>query len=201
MKKFLPTLLIAAILAAGTARAAEDIAFIDLQEVFKQFYKTQMAKDQIRQQADDIKLEREEMEEEVQAMKEEVEVLRADSRDETLSEEVRENKRDQLEEKLVELQRKEQEAVDFEKLRMQQMEQQNTRMTKKLFDEIHESVINYAKSKGFDAVVDRSAQSRVGTDTILYVSTKVDITADVLAALNEGREDIRSEKSDLEVGE
>ena len=201
MKKFLPTLLMVAVLAAGTVHAANDLAFVDMQEVFKQFYKTQMAQEQIRQQADDIKLEREEMEDEVKAMKEEVDVLRADSRDETLSEEVRENKRDQLEEKLVDLQQKEMDAIEFEKLRMEQMKQQNTRMTKKLYDEVHEAVINYSKSKGFDAVIDRSAKAPIGTDIMLYVSTKVDITADVLLSLNEGRENIRAEKTDLEVGE
>jgi len=190
MKRFLPVLLMVAVLSAGVARAADEIAFVDLQEVFKQFYKTQMAKDQIRQQADDIKLEREEMEDEVAVMRDAVELLRTDSRDETLSEEVRESKRDQLEEQLVELQRKEKESADFEKLRMKQMEQQNTRMTKKLFDEIHESVISYARSEGFVSVIDRSAQSRVGTDMVLFVAPKADITADVLLVLNEGHETV-----------
>jgi Skp family chaperone for outer membrane proteins len=188
MKKLIVSLFTAAFMMSGTALAADEIAFVDLQEVFKQFYKTQLAQDQIRQQADDIKMERSEIEDEVKIMKEEIEVLRADSRDDTLSDEVRENKRDQLEEKLVNLQKKEQDMSDFEKLRMQQMEQQNTRMTKKLFDEIHEVVIQYAKAEGYSAVIDRSAQSRIGTDMILYTSPKLDITADVLALLNEGRE-------------
>ncbi|MEA2069242.1 MAG: OmpH family outer membrane protein [Verrucomicrobiota bacterium] len=199
MKKIFPTLTMAALLVAGGAIAAEDIAFIDLQEVFKRFYKTELAQDQIRQQADDIKMEREEIEEEAEVMKEEIEVLRADSRDDTLSDEVRENKRDQLEEKLVELQKKEQDMIDFEKLRMQQMEQQNTRMTKKIFDEIHESIINYAKAQGFSSVIDRSAQSRIGTDTVLYSVPKLDITADVLAVLNEGREKTRAEEPEFKV--
>ncbi|RKX38474.1 MAG: hypothetical protein DRP64_15645, partial [Verrucomicrobia bacterium] len=89
MKKHFPTLLLAAVLFAGGAYAAGDVVFIDLQEVFKRFYKTQLAQDQIRQQADDIKLEREVMEAEVKELKDEVEVLRVDSRDETLSEETR----------------------------------------------------------------------------------------------------------------
>lgn len=200
MKALFRSLLLASLLAGG-ARAADEIAFIDLQEVFKQFYKTQLAQDQIRQQADDIKREREEIEEEVKVMKEAIEVLRTDSRDTALSDEVRANKRDQLEEKLVELQKKEQEMVDFEKLRMQQMEQQNTRMTKKLFDEIHDAVINFAKVKGYAAVIDRSAQSRIGTEAVLYSSPKLDITANVIAALNEGRETTRSQEPEFKVEE
>ena len=201
MKKVLTALILFSILMVGGAQAADEIAFVDLQEVFKQFYKTQLAQDQIRQQADDIKAEREDIEEEIKVMKEEIEVLRSDSRDETLSDAVRENKRDELEEKLVDLQKKEQDMMDFEKLRMQQMEQQNTRMTKKLFDEIHEIVINYAKTQGFSAVIDRSAQSRIGTDNVLFVSPKVDITADVLAVMNEGREGTKADEPEFKVEE
>ena len=145
MKRFLPTLFVTVCLVAGGAHAAQDMVYIDIQEVFKRFYKTQLAQDQIRQQADDIKLEREEMEAEIKDMKEEVAVLRTDSRDKTLGDEVRENKRNQLEEKLVGLQNNEQEMIDFEKLRMQQLEQQNTRMSRKLFDEIQEAVNDYAR--------------------------------------------------------
>lgn len=201
MKRVLQSLFMAAFLVAGAVQAEDQIAFVDVQEVFKRFYKTQLAQDQIRQQADDIKMERDEIEEEVTALKEGIEELRADSRDETLSEDVRANKRDLLEEKLVSLQTKEQEMADFEKLRMQQIEQQNTRMTKQLFDEIHEAVINYAKGKGYASVIDRSAQSRIGTDTVLFVKPEVDITADVLAVLNEGREELKMEEPELKVEE
>src|SRR5210317_918994 len=108
MKLNISTLIATLFILVGAVSAADEIAFVDLQEVFKRFYKTELAQDQIRQQADDIKMERDEIEEEVKVLKEEIEVLRTDSRDETLSDEVRQNKRDELEEKLVELQKKEQ---------------------------------------------------------------------------------------------
>lgn len=199
MKRLFTALSLTFVLMLGTARAEDPIGFVDLQEVFKQFYKTQLAQDQIRQQADDIKMERDEIEDEVKVMKDEIEVLREESRDQMRAEEVRQNKRDQLEEKLVELQKKEQDMNDFEKLRMEQMEQQNTRMTKKLFDEIHEVIIQYGKAQGFSAVIDRSAQSRIGTDMVLYTSPKVDITADILAVLNEGREPTKEKEEEFKV--
>ena len=198
MKSLFPTLLAAALLAVGSVQASDEIAYVDLQEIFKRFYKTQLAQDQIRQQADDIKMERDEMDAEVQALKAEIEALRTDARDATLSEEVRANKRDVLEEKLVALQKKEQEMADFEKLRMEQIESQNQRMTKKLFDEIHETIVSFAKMKGYSSVIDRSAQSRIGTDVVLFASPKFDITADVLNVLNEGR--IGEEASEQRVG-
>ena len=201
MKRFFTPLMLAAVLVVGSVRAADEIAFVDLQEAFKLFYKTQLAQDQIRQQADDIKIEREEIEEEVKLMKEEIDVLRVDSRDDALSEDVRQSKRDQLEEKLVELQKKEKDVADFEKLRRKQMEQQNNRMTKKLFDEIHEVVIRYAKAEGYSAVIDRSAQSRIGTDNVLFISPKVDITAEVLMILNQGHEGTQVEENEVTVEE
>ncbi len=194
MKKLFPILIVAACLFAGGAHAADDIVFIDLQEVFKRFYKTLLAQDQIRQQSADIKMEQESMAAELKEMKEEVEVLRADAHDETLSEEVRENKRNLLEEKLVEMQKQDQEIIEYVKLRQQQLEQQNTRMSRKLFDEIHEAINDFAEEKGYVAVVDRSAQSRSGTQVILYVDAKTDITADLLQVLNEGHEEMVTEE-------
>jgi Skp family chaperone for outer membrane proteins len=201
MKKVFPSLLMAAFLMAGVVQAEDRIAFVDIQEVFKSFYKTLLAQDQIRQQADDIKIERDELEEGIKVLKEEVEVLRADARDETLSVEVRKGKREQLEEKLVNIMAKEKEMAEFEKLRMEQLEKQNARMTRKLFDEIHEAVILYAKAQGYASVIDRSAQSRRGTEVVLYTKPDVDITADVLAVLNEDREGFTVEQSEPKVEE
>jgi len=123
--------------------------------------------------------------------------LRTDSRDATLSDELRENKRNQLEEKLVELQKNEREMIEFEKLRTQQLEQQNTRMSRKLFDEIHEQIIIYSKEKGFSGVIDRSVQSRAGMQVVLFVNPKKDITADILAVMNEGRELLSPEEPSI----
>ena len=194
MKKVFSLLLIGAFMVVGVVQAEDRIVFVDVQEVFKGFYKTQLAQDQIRQQADDIKLEREEMEEEVLALKEEVEALRADARDEMLSAEVRASKRDLLEEKLVNVMAKEREMAEFDKLRREQLEKQNMRMTRTLFDEIHEAVILYAKAQGFTSVIDRSAKSKMGIQIVLFAQVDVDITADLLAVLNEDREGVEIEE-------
>ena len=79
---------------------------------------------------------------------------------------------------------------------MEQLEKQNTRMTRKLFDEIHETVILYGKAQGFASVINRSAKSRGGINIILYTKTEVDITADVLEVLNEDREGFEIDESE-----
>ena len=199
MKKLFPTLIAAACFLALGAQAANEIVFVDVQELFKGFYKTQLAQDQIKQQQTDIKLERETLDAEISVIKEEVEELRTDARNEDLSEEAREGKRDLLEEKLVELQKRDQEGIDYAKLRQQQLEQQNTRMSRKLFDEIHEAISEYATEKGYAAVIDRSSQSRAGTQVVLFVNQTEDITGELLAILNEGREETKVEEAELNV--
>ena len=166
------------------------IVFVDMQDLFTRFYKTQLAQDQIRQQADEMKLEQDIMKDNIEEIRSNVEQLRADSRDAMLSEEVRSNKRVLMEEQLIEMQRLEQEMNEYEKLRTQQIDEQNTRMTKKLFDEIQNQIITYSKAQGFDAVVDRVAQSRIGINVIAYVNPNVDITEAVLKNLNEGYEQV-----------
>ncbi len=178
------------VLLCAFAHAENEIVFVNLKEVFKLFYKTQMVQDQIRQQADDAKFEREIMQKDVEAMRAEIEVIRADSRDEMLSADVRQSKRNLLEEKLVAMQKAEQDIFDFEKLRKEQLGEQNTRMTRKLFDEIQGAVVKYGKMKSYAAILDRSGQSRVGTDLNLYTSAGNDVTAEILQILNEGHEDM-----------
>ena len=162
------------------------IAFVDMQELFTRFYKTQLAQDQIRQQADEMKLEQDIMKDNIEEIRSNIEQLRTDSRDTMLSAEVRSNKRVLMEEQLIQMQRLEQEMNEYEKLRTQQIDEQNTRMTKKLFDEIQDQIITYSKANGFDAVIDRAAQSRIGINVIAYVSPIADITEVVLQNLNEG---------------
>ena len=91
---------------------------------------------------------------------------------------------------LIEMQGLEQEMNEYEKLRKQQIDEQNTRMTKKLFDEIQDQIVMYSKEEGFDAVIDRTAQSRIGINVIAYVDSSADITELVLKNLNEGYEQV-----------
>ena len=188
MKKYIG--IVAVVLISHAGWSESQIAFVDMQDLFKRFYKTQLAQDQIRQQADEMKLEQDIMKDNIEEIRSNIEQLRADSRDAMLSVEVRSNKRVLMEEQLIEMQRLEQEMNEYEKLRTRQIEEQNTRMTKKLFDEIQDQIITYSKANGFDAVMDRAAQSRIGINVIAYVSPIADITEVILQNLNEGYDEM-----------
>ena len=189
-------LVLAILLVHNYVWSDKEIAFVDMQKLFTSFYKTQLAQDQVRQQADEMQIEQDIMQSNLEEIRQEIEDLRTDSRDSMLSLELRSNKRVVLEEKLVELQTLEQEMNEYEALRRKQIDEQNTRMTKKLFDEIQEKIVTYSREHGYVAVIDQSAQSRIGIAVIVYVDPLIDITEGVLKELNEGYELIDSEEEE-----
>ena len=98
----------------------------------KVFIKTELAQDQINQQIEEVSFERELRLDDISQIREEIENLRSESRDEKLSEEARKNKRLQLEDRLIEMQKVQKELRDFEALRKKQIDEQNKRMQKGL---------------------------------------------------------------------
>ena len=196
MKKIIGLIILIGMTFSGAAE--ETYAYINLQEVFKKFYKTELAQDQIQQQADELQLEQELMNEEIEEIQSLVEAYRVDARDDSFSDEMRRNKRILLEEQLIALKRAENELVEYGKLRSSQIEDQNKRMTKRIFDEIQQEIVRYAKLHRYKAVVDRSAKSQIGTDIVMYADKEVDISAAVLDELNKGRKNILPVEDDGE---
>lgn len=176
-------------LMAGVAAAAERIVFIDLERVFNEFYKTQLAKSKIEVQQKDIDVERQFMVDEMTAISDEVDVLKKEARDITLSQEIRDGKRILYEERLLELRDKQKEIGEFTERRKQQVQMQVARMSQTIMDEIHFSVIEYAKQEGLQAVIDNSTR-RAAVGVFIYTHPDVDITESVLALLNSKRPDV-----------
>lgn len=187
MKRFL--LLSAAVLAlAGSSLAEEKIVFIDLERAFNEFYKTQLAKSKVEVQQQDIEAERKIMVDEVTTINNEVDTLRKDARDTTLTEEIRDSKRLQYEEKLLDLRAKQKELDEFTERRQQQLQAQVARMSQTIMDEIRQEVVLFAKTEGFSAVVDSSAR-RAAIGVFIYTHPDVDITDVILSQLNSKRPD------------
>jgi Skp family chaperone for outer membrane proteins len=197
MKKLF-LLSVIAVLLAGSAgaqqpdifSAARDrVVFVDLERVFNGFYKTQLAKSKVEVQTKDIEVEKQVMVEEMTAIDEEVDVLKKEARDTTLTEEIRDSKRMQYEERLLELREKQKEIEEFSARRQQQLQLQVTRMSQKIMDEIRQTVIEYAKAQGLMAVIDSSSR-RASIGVFIYTHPDVDITEGILSVLNSKRPDV-----------
>lgn len=188
MKKSL-LLIVCSLFLAGVAGAADRIVFIDLERVFNEFYKTQLAKSKVEVQQQDIDAERQIMVDEMEVISQEVDVLKKEARDSTLQEEIRDSKRLLYEERLLELRTKQKEIEEFVSRRQQQLQIQVSRMSQTIMDEIRQSVVEYAKQEGFQAVIDNSTR-RAAIGVFLYTHPDVDITGSVLTMLNSKRPDV-----------
>ena len=185
---------------AGAAGAAERIVFVDLERVFNEFYKTQLAKSKVQMQQADIDAERQLMVDEMTQISEEVDVLKKEARDVTLTQEIRDGKRLLYEERVLELRGKQKEIEEFSERRQRQVQMQVSRMSKTVMDEIREAIVEYAKQEGLLAVIDSSTR-RAAVGVFIYTHADVDITEAVLAMLNSRRPDVLDGGNDLFDGE
>ena len=200
MKKWL-IFLMAAVLLSGIAGAQQPdiftstrdrVVFINLERVYNEFYKTQLAKSKIELQQKDIEAEKKGMTDEMTAISEEVDTVKKEARDITLSEEIRNSKRLSYEENLLKLREKQKEIEEFIARRQKQLQMQVKRMSQKIMDEIRQTVVEYAKSNGLMAVIDSSTR-KAAVGVFIYTHPDVDITEDVLNGLNSKRPDVLDE--------
>ncbi|HKL22750.1 MAG TPA: OmpH family outer membrane protein [Tichowtungia sp.] len=176
-------------LLSGMAGAAERIAFVDLEHLFNEFYKTRLAKSKVDLQKKDIEAERQVMLDEITQISEEVDVLKKEARDTTLAQEIRDQKRILFEERLLELRDKQKEVQEFQDRRSKQMQDQVARMSQTIMDEIRQTIVEYAKREGLQAVID-SSQRKAAIGVFIYVHSDADISAEILAVLNSKRPDM-----------
>ncbi|MBN1268762.1 MAG: OmpH family outer membrane protein [Kiritimatiellae bacterium] len=185
------TVAVFCMMALATAAQAADarIVFINLDRVFNEFYKTEIADAQLKEQAEEFNTERKAMVEALRKLQDDFNAARDEAQNTALSEEVRSDKRNEAEEKLIEMREEEGKIRRLDESRRKQLEDQGRRMRKRIVEEISGVITTHAKNEGFTAVVDSSGQSLNGVELILYTDVKFDITDDVLEILNRGRQD------------
>ncbi len=163
------------------------IVFIDLDRVFNEFYKTQIADAQLKEQAHEFNEERLKMMGEYEAMNERFAETREQAQDTALSEEARNRKRNDAEELLIEIRDFESRIQRFDQTRRKQLEEQGRRMRTRIVNEIQDEIRTYAGNQGYHAVVDSSGQSLNAIEIILHVDSRYDISDAVIELLNKGR--------------
>jgi Skp family chaperone for outer membrane proteins len=90
------------------------------------------------------------------------------------------------EERLLELRTKQKDLEEFVSLQQKQLQQQISRMSQTIMDEIRQAVVEYAKREGLLAVIDNSSR-RSAVGVFIYTHPDVEITEAILAELNSRR--------------
>lgn len=197
MKKCLvvsAVMLLLKLVSLPVSAAEPSVIFVDLDRIFNEFYKTKMADQQLKQQADEFNNERKKLVAEYEKIQKDFNTVRDEAQNTALNDDIRAEKRNLAEEKLVELRDYENRIRRFDDSRRKQLDDQSRRMRKRIVEEIQQIIKDYAKTRGYSAVIDSSGQSLNGVEMILYTDAKIDITETVLGLLNKGK-DKSEEKS------
>ena len=178
--------------------AEQPAVFINLDRAFNEFYKTKLADTQLKEQADEFNGERKALVGDYEKLQKDFASIRDEAQNTALSDDVRSEKRNLAEEKLVELRDYESRIRRFDDSRRKQLDDQSRRMRKRIVEEIQQIVKDYAQKQGYQAVIDSSGQSLNGVEIILYTDPKIDITDTILDMLNKGRQEEKSTEKPAE---
>lgn len=160
------------------------VATVDLQELFKKYHKTAGEQEELKGYQERVIKDDRARAEEIKVLTEQLEKLRKDLDDPS----VNDTKKQAIfkdwqaqQEKAVAMDR---ERREFGQRRTQAINEHMVRRMKLVLGEIRVIVEDYAKSDGFDIVMDKSGASAVQIPVLLYHKDSTDITAQVLKVLN-----------------
>ena len=186
IRRFLSTTLAVSLIAV--APAAQDgklnIATVDMQELFKQYYRTIEAKKQnnvdfarIQKDANERKAKIRELNTSLENLKKQIDDPSInDSKKAAISKDAQVQYQD-----LIALDR---ELKEFQQRRGQALNEKANQRMKGILEEIRKLVEERAKLDNFDYVFDKSSLSQNGIPFLLYTKDTTDITAGLLKTLN-----------------
>ena len=189
MTKWIAVSALAAVVGLGAratalAQDSQRIAFISMERVFADYYKTQRADARLKEQAQEFSEVRTALLDDLRTREEAFNAARQESQDQALSQEARDQKRDEAEQMLLELREKERELRTFEETKRKELEEQGRRMRSRIVDEINAVIKTHAQSNKLFAVVDSSGPSLNQIPVFVYADETADITGEILARLN-----------------
>ena len=185
MKRFWISMLMSMGLVAGAAPAGElKVAVVDTARILKEYYKTELAEKHIQQQIDDFSAERDKLLAQHKKLKQEFEALRTESQNKALTEEAREKKKEQAEEKLTVVIEFENSIRDKAANRKKELEGEGRKIQGELGKAIKEAIRTCSEKGGYTLVLADGAVLGNGLESVLYVDPKMDITDQVLKLLN-----------------
>jgi outer membrane protein len=172
---------------AIAAQAADmKIAFIDLDRTFEGYAKTELANDELKAQADAFKAERKGLIDEYKIIDAAYSAALDESESPVLSEEAREKRRREADDKLLQKKDQERKIRQYDETKGRQIEDQTRRMRRKIIGEIKQSLDAYARVEGYTMVLDTSGDTANGLPAVVSYDPALDITDKFLPILNRG---------------
>ena len=176
-------ILILLITILGTSCTQEKIAYVNIDEIFKEYSKAQEAEEEISAQSQKMSQEIDDM-----RMKFQQKVQEYQQNSNSLSDADKQQKEQELMREQQEIQQNQQMAAQF-------IQDEGIKKMDKIHEDIKDFISDYAKSNGFTLILGNSSQ----TKAVLYAEEQKDITDDIIESLNEESESESDEKEEAEV--
>ena len=187
MKKLLLGAFAAAVMtavSAAPATPAPRIAVIDLQKVFKEYYKSRIAEDFIKQQAEAARLYLGQLTRQLEALNAEARRLETNARNMALDPAKRKEAETEALEAVRKVRAKETEIQLYVRERKQEMEGLEARKREEIIADIRAEIQKRAAAGGYDWVFDSSGMTTNSQPAVLLFPAKHDISAAVIRELN-----------------
>ncbi len=160
------------------------IVTIDLSRVFNEYHRTPVASAKLKETADKFNKEQEELISSYRELVDELNDLREEQDKPEYTDEVREEKRRKLTDRLADAQKKQREIEEFRRERQKDLEGQTKRMRETILKEITAVVDKESKDAGYMLVLDKSGNSLNGIPTVVFTQNTLDITEEIIKILN-----------------
>lgn len=171
-------------ISAGAFAQGTKIAVVDMEKIFKDYYKTKVADANLKKQAEVFKDYAEKLNESLVKLQDEFKRLRDDAQNIALSDVERENKRLAAQDKYRQMKEKEDEfkqySTDKQSVLRNQYEDQRT----KLLEEIKSVIQRKSVAEGYDIVLDSSGKTLNNIPSIIYFKSAMDLTDVVTKEIN-----------------
>jgi Skp family chaperone for outer membrane proteins len=156
------TLVIAGLVATSFAAAAIAPAYVNMEKIFQDYYKTALADEYLRQQTDEYREYALSLAKEIQDNKKEFEKLLEESQNIVYTEELREENRMKAQLKLRDLEAKKKQLRNYETHRKDELSKQYEKKREKIIEKISEQISAIAKRNNYDMVLDVSGKTLNG---------------------------------------
>ncbi len=160
------------------------IVIVDLNQVFNQYYKTPIASAKLKDTVDSYNKEQEDMITAYKKQIDELNKLREDQEKPEYTQEVRDQKKKAVQEKLAETQKTQRDIDEYKRSHQQILEQQTQRMRQTILTEIKDVINKEARDAGYLLVLDKSGNTLNGVPSVVYSQDALDITDDIVKILN-----------------
>lgn len=181
---------------AVVLNAAEpSMAFVSMERLFDDYYKTKAANIQLKARFESVDAPRRELINRVKTLKIEVEKLGAEARDKSLSDAERDKKRTAAENKFALFREAEQKLAEFDNTYKKKFGEQMKQSQQQLVGEIRAVIQAYVKKHGIRIVFDSSGKTLNGVESVVYYDPVFDITAPILAILNKNAAEPEAHKT------